>query len=142
MAELKTRPGSVDPADFLASLDDPVRRADAATVMQMMHEVSGEPPVMWGGSIIGFGRYHYTYDSGHSGEWARLGLSPRKAALSVYIMPGFDGHQSLLDRLGRYKTGKSCLYIKRLQDVDVDVLRELIAASWAEMARRYPEGGS
>lgn len=138
MAELKTRPTTDDPAAFLAAIDDPQRRADALEVATLMARVSGEPARMWGPSIVGFGSYRYRYDSGRSGEWMRIGLSPRKAGLSLYIMPGFDDYETLLARLGKHATGKSCLVVKRLSDIDPTVLRELIEACWLEMARRYP----
>jgi hypothetical protein len=95
---------------------------------------------MWGGAIVGFGTYHYVYASGHGGDWPVVAFSPRKNDLTVYLMPGFEQHASLLQRLGRHKTGKSCLYLKRLADVDVDVLRQLIDASVAAMApqRQFP----
>ena len=103
-----------------------------------MQEVTGEPPVMWGDSIVGFGTYHYRYKSGREGDWPRTGFSPRKQYLAIYIMPGFDSYEALLARLGKHRTSVSCLYINKLADVDLDVLREIIAESHQEMARRYP----
>jgi hypothetical protein len=139
MAELKTRPGTADAQAYVDAIDDPARRADTQQVLGLMAEVSGEPAVMWGTSIIGFGRYRYRYDSGHAGEWMRIGLSPRKAALTLYILPGLEGHAAMLQRLGRHTTGKSCLHIKRLADIDGAVLRALLAAAWADMQQRYPD---
>ena len=95
-----------------------------------MAEETGEPPRMWGASIVGFGSYHYAYASGREGDWMALGFSPRKANLTLYLMDGFGGYGELLDRLGKHSTGKSCLYIKRLSDVDVDVLREMVRRSY------------
>jgi hypothetical protein len=138
MTDLKTRPGDADVEAFLDTVADPGRRADARHVLALMAEISGEPAVMWGASIIGFGRYRYAYDSGHTGEWMRIGLSPRKSALTLYILPGLEGHSALLEGLGRFTTGKSCLYIKRLADVDATVLRRLIEAAWADMRQRHP----
>lgn len=134
MAEAKTRPTVVPVADFLAGLADEGRRADCLAVAAMMRAATGADPVMWGGSIVGFGRYAYTYASGHSGEWPVVGFAPRKNDLTLYIMPGFERYAALMARLGRHKTGKSCLYIKRLADVDREVLQALIEASVEAMA--------
>ena len=139
MSELKTRPTTADPNAYLEAIDDPQRRADAQTLLGMMSEVSACEPINWGGAMLGFGRYRYRYDSGHSGEWMRIGFAVRKANLSLYLLPSVDAHAELLARLGKHKTGKGCLYIKRLADVDPDVLRQLIAAAWAEMQARYPD---
>jgi hypothetical protein len=139
MADLKTRPVDTAVQTFLDAIADAKRRADARHVVALMAEISGEPAIMWGTSIIGFGRYSYRYDSGHGGEWMRIGMSPRKTALTLYILPGLEGHAALLEGLGRFTTGKSCLYIKRLADVDPTVLRRLIEAAWADMRQRYPE---
>lgn len=130
--------GSVD--DFLNSVDNDRRRADAQTVMDMMARITGHSPAMWGTSLIGFDSYHYRYDSGREGDFFRTGLSPRKTALTVYIMPGFDAYEPLLSKLGKYKTGRSCLYINKLADVDLDVLESLIEASYADMNKMYPQG--
>ncbi len=138
MPENKTKPETASVADFLAAVKDPRRRQDAEQVCALMAEVTGEPPVMWGASIVGFGRYRYQYDSGRSGEWALTGFSPRSSALTLYISDGFPSHQALLARLGPHKTGKACLYLKRLEDVDLDVLRQLVAASVAHMREKYP----
>lgn len=131
--EPKTKPTKVVPKDFIASVADEQKRKDAEWVMSMMSEVTGEPPVIWGGSVIGFGNYHYVYASGREGDWMVTGFSPRKAALSIYLMSGVERETELLAKLGKYKTGKSCLYIKRLTDVDTDVLRELVVASVAKV---------
>jgi Domain of unknown function (DU1801) len=126
MAELKTQRTDASVAEFLAGVDNPVRREDAQAVCALMTEVTGEQPAMWGTSIVGFGSYEYKYGSGQRGVWPAVGLSPRKQSLTVYISEGLDGHADLLSRLGRHSTGKSCLYLTRLSDVDFDVLRELV----------------
>ncbi len=140
MAELKTKPTKGDVGAFLDSIPDPQRREDARTLCAMMESISGEPPRMWGPSMVGFGSYRYRYESGREGEWLRTGFSPRANALTVYLMDGLGQHQTLLDRLGKHKTGKSCLYITRLSDVNPSVLEALIRDSVAAMHRDYPEG--
>jgi hypothetical protein len=116
--------------DFLAGVPDEQRREDARRLCAMMAQVTGEPPVMWGTSIIGFGAYHYRYASGREGDSALAGFSPRRPHLVIYLVGGFESrHQSVLARLGPHTTGKGCLYLKRLDDVDQDVLRELIDRS-------------
>mgnify|MGYP006214585959 CR=1 FL=1 len=128
-AEPKTKPTDASVADFIAAVENPVRRADAEVIRVMLEEVTGETPVMWGPSIVGFGRYRYTYASGRSGDWPVIGFSPRKNDLTLYIMPGFEGFADLMAKLGKHKTGKSCLYLKTLADVDPKVLRQLIDGS-------------
>jgi hypothetical protein len=116
--------------EFLAQVPDDQRREDAGRLCVMMQEITGEPPVMWGSSIVGFGSYHYRYASGHEGDSALAGFSPRRQHLVIYLVGEFaDRHQAVLARLGSHKTGKGCLYIKRLDDVDLDALRELIDRS-------------
>ncbi len=122
---------------FLHGIDIEKRRDDCRTVIAMMQRVTGEDPAMWGPSIIGFGSYHYTYDSGREGDFFVTGVSPRKQALTVYIMPGFGSYDGLMAKLGTYKTGRSCLYIKKLEDVDLKVLEDLIAKSVAWMRENY-----
>jgi len=129
MAELKTKPTDDDVDAFLASIGDEQKLADSLVLRDLMEEVSGAPAKMWGSSIIGFDTYHYIYKSGREGDWMVAGFSPRKANLTVYIMGGFDAHQDLLAHLGRHTTSKGCLYIKRLSDIDLAVLRELIEKS-------------
>jgi hypothetical protein len=126
MAEPKTTRNDTSVADFLAAVSDPRRRADAQAVCAMMADVTGAEPAMWGSAIVGFGSYHYRYGSGREGDWPAVGLSPRKQALTIYLPEGFDGYRELLDRLGPHSTGKACLYIKRLSDVDEQALRGLI----------------
>ena len=135
---MKTQLNDASVEDFLASVGNARRRQDSAEVLELMQDVTGETPRMWGDSIVGFGSYHYRYKSGREGDWPRIGFSPRKKYLAIYIMPGFGDYQDLLTRLGKHRTSVSCLYINKLADVDRDVLREIIAAAYQEMARRYP----
>lgn len=129
MAELKTQKNAASAADFIASIPDVAKRADSEALLTLMKEITGDEPAMWGGSIVGFGAYSYTYASGRGGEWFQVGFSPRKQNLTLYIMAGFDPHDALLSRLGKHKIGKSCLYINKLADVDRGVLRELVSRS-------------
>ncbi|MEI8084037.1 MAG: DUF1801 domain-containing protein [Actinomycetes bacterium] len=131
MAELKTRPNENSVADFLASVADDGRREDAQALCVLMARVTGEEPVMWGSAIVGFGSRHLKYASGRELDWPKTAFSPRKANLTVYLMEGFYKHTDALARLGKHTTAKSCLYIKRLTDVDLDVLAELISDSYA-----------
>lgn len=137
MAELKTRRNEGDVEEFLSGVENERRREDCRAVVAIMREVTGEEPRMWGSSIIGFGSYHYRYESGREGDWFLTGVSPRKQSLTLYIMPGFSGSQDLLERLGEFRTGKSCLYVRQLDDVDRDVLRELIRTSVEEIRERW-----
>jgi hypothetical protein len=125
----KTQPTDVLPADFIAGVENEQKRKDAEWVLQMMEEVTGEPAKMWGPSIIGFGTYRYVYPSGREGDWMLTGFSPRKAAMSIYLMSGVGREKEGLEKLGKHKLGKSCLYLKKLSDVDTDVLREMVASS-------------
>lgn len=138
MAENKTKPTDVAVEDFLNAVENDRRRSDAFELLAMMRELTGEEAKMWGASIIGFGSYHYKYESGREGDFMQLGFSPRKANLVCYIMLGFSGYQALMDRLGKYKTGKSCLYINKLDDIDRAVLRQLIEKSLADLRQKYP----
>ena len=137
--ELKTKETEVAVDDFLDAVPDPQRREDARKLRAMMERVSDYPARMWGPTIVGFGSYRYTYASGHSGEMCRTGFSPRAKELVLYVTDGFDSHQALMDRLGKYRTGKCCLYVKRLSDVDESVLEALIAEGLAHLRERYPE---
>ena len=137
--EPKTRPTSASVPDFLARQPE-ARRADCEAVCAMMQAATGEPPVMWGEAIVGFGRYAYTNTSRKSFEWPVVGFSPRKHDLTLYIMPGFDAFAGLIAKLGRHKTGKSCLYIKQLADVDAGVLRGIIDGSVRAMAPKRIRG--
>src|SRR5262249_55773830 len=126
----KMVPTSADVAAFIDAVPNHQRRSDARQLCELMRTVTGEPPVMWGASIVGFGSYHYRYDSGRTGDAPLAGFSPRKANLVVYLVSGFeDRYPMLLDSLGPHRTGKSCLYLKRLGDVDLDVLRQLVERS-------------
>lgn len=127
----KTQPTNINPAEFIAGVDTTaVRREDALTLLTMMQDVSGQPPRMWGPSIIGFGEYHYTYASGREGDTAAVGFSPRKAHLVIYGLGYPPEAAPLLARLGKFKSSVACTYITRLADVDLDVLRELIALTY------------
>jgi hypothetical protein len=138
MTETKTRPTQMRVADFIDAAPDAVRREDAKTLVTLMSRITGEEPVMWGPSIIGFGSYHYRYESGHEGDACRLGFSPRKAELVLYVLNGSPEQEAQLARLGKHKTGKACLYIRKLADVDMAVLEEIIRGALASMDARYP----
>ena len=129
MAELKTKPTDASVSAFLGKVADPARRADCQAVAKMLEEVTGEEPKMWGPSIVGFGRYRYQGANGKDAEWPVIGFSPRKTDLTFYLMPGVARFGALTAKLGRYKSGKSCLYVRKLADVDMNVLRQLCAAS-------------
>ena len=129
MAELKTKLSDASVEVFLDGIADEAKRRDSYAILAMMQEVTGVEAKMWGDSIVGFGSYHYKYASGREGDWMLVGFSPRKQNLTVYIMSGFEQYDQLLQRLGKHSTAKSCLYIKRLADVDLVVLRELVKLS-------------
>lgn len=137
MAELKTKPAEKKVEEFLRAIADEGRRADCLSLSELMKRVTGEPPKMWGPGMVGFGSYHYRYESGREGDWFLAGFAPRKANLVVYVMAGFDGHEKIMARLGKYKTGKSCLYVKRLADVDMAVLEALVTTSVVHMKKIY-----
>ncbi len=130
MAENKTRKTGASVSDFMASIENKRRREDGKTILEMMRRITGMEPEMWGPTIIGFGDYHYKYDSGREGDIFLTGFSPRKQNLSLYVMDGFEGRDDLLSRLGKHRTGVSCLYINKLADVDMHVLEELIRKSF------------
>ncbi len=134
MAELKTRPTDADVEQYLNSVTDEQKRRDSFTILELMKDVTKAEPKMWGDSIVGFGSYHYTYASGREGDWLITGFAPRKRELTLYIMDGFEGYDDLLASLGKFKTGKSCLYVKRLEDIDLPTLRTLIERSVAHMS--------
>lgn len=138
MAELKTKRNDASVEAFLNGIADERKRQDAFTVLHLMQEVTGEAPTMWGESIVGFGSYHYKYASGREADWMLTGFSPRKQNLTVYIMAGFAQYDEMLARLGKHSTGSSCLYIKKLQDIDLTVLRELVSQSVAHMKATNP----
>jgi len=133
MAENKTKENDGDVMAFLNAVEPEKKREDSFTIMELMEEVTGEKAKMWGTSIVGFGSYHYKYESGREGDMALVGFSPRKQAITLYIMAGFDNYDNLMENLGKYKTGKACLYIKKVEDVDMDVLRELVKQSAEHM---------
>ncbi len=133
MADNKTQQTAASVDEFLASVEDETRREDARTLLELMREVTGEEAVMWGPSIVGFGHQQMVYDRGREVDWFHVGFSPRKQSLTLYIMDGFDEYEGLLSRLGKHSTGKSCLYVKRLDDVDTEVLTDLIGKSVAQV---------
>jgi len=137
MAELKTKATTQSVSEFLNSIEDKTKIADCRTVAKMMREATGKRAKMWGTSIVGFGTYDYKYASGHEGSWPLVGFSPRSNNLTLYIMPGFSKFDKLMSQLGKFKTGKSCLYIKSLEDVDQKKLKTLIEGSVKHMKRKY-----
>lgn len=137
MADIKTKADQRTVADYMATVTHPVRRADAEALIPIMERISGEKATMWGPSIIGFGRYHYKYESGHEGDMCRMGFSPRSGSLVFYLAHS-GRHEDLLASLGKHKRGKGCLYVNKLADVDMTVLEALIADAWDAMRERYP----
>lgn len=138
MAELKTKENDASVKDFINTVEDEQKRKDCFALIDMMQDITGEEAKMWSTSIVGFGTYHYKYDSGREGDFMTVGFSPRKQALTLYIMAGFSHYDELMQRLGKFKTGKSCLYVKKLEDVDEKVLRELIKSSVKFIKDKYP----
>jgi len=136
-AKLKTTQNEKSPKDFIASVENEHRRKDATTLLKLFNRVTGMKPKMWGSSIIGYGRYEYKYESGREGEFMMTGFSPRKTSSTIYIMPGYQDLSEMLDRLGKHKTGKSCLYINKLSDVDLEVLEEIINFGLDYMRNKY-----
>jgi hypothetical protein len=140
MAEPKTRPTDASVEDFMAGVEGEDRRADCRALVAMMRRVTDAEPVMWGPSIVGFGSYHYRYASGREGDWMLTGFSPRKRDLTIYIMAGFKGADEALARLGAHRTSSGCcLYVKRLSDVDLEVLEELVATSVDRVRHAHPD---
>ncbi|MDE0713810.1 MAG: DUF1801 domain-containing protein [Gammaproteobacteria bacterium] len=137
MSQRKTVENSADVNAFLDAVDNPRRRSDAKQLLALMRKVTGAPPKMWGPGIVGFGKYHYRYASGREGESLRVGFSPRKQNLVIYIMPGFSDYGEILEKLGKFRTGRSCLYVNKLDDVDLVLLEQLVRESFREMKRRY-----
>jgi hypothetical protein len=137
MAELKTKPRKESVDRFVKALKDPQARADVAALTEMMSEVAGAPPRLWGTSIIGFGDLHYVYESGREGDWFLLGFAPRKKELTLYLMSGIETHATLLKKLGTHKKRGSCLYIRRLSDVHLPTLKRLLAASVRDTRKRF-----
>jgi hypothetical protein len=139
MAENKTKATDESVEAFINKVESEQKRVDAKKLVKLFEKLTGEPPVMWGPSIIGFGQYHYKYESGREGDFLMAGFSPRKTALTLYIMAGFSKYEEQLKKLGKFKTGKSCLYIKKLADVDMDVLSEMISDSIQFIKDKYPD---
>ena len=137
MAQLKTQPGKASVSQFINQIEDAQKRRDCNQVMKLMKQVTGKKPVMWGDSIVGYGQYHYKYASGREGDWMATAFSPRKQNLTIYIIPGFSGYPDLMEKLGKYKLGRSCLYVKNLEDIDLDVLAELVERSVTDMEKMY-----
>ena len=144
MAETKTKPTEVTPESFIEAVDHPGKREDGKVLDALFRKVTGEAPKMWGPTIVGYGQYHYRYDSGHEGDICRVGFSPRKAKHSLYLMCGSPKEEAqfapLLARLGKYSRGKGCLYVNKLADIDLAVLEEMVALSWKNSLEKYPEG--
>ena len=145
MTDAKTQITDVDPADFIEAVEPERKREEAKVLDALFRKVTGKAPQMWGPSIIGYGEYRTTYESGRDVHWLRSGFSPRKAKHSLYLMGGYcdeaagKRRDALLEKLGKYKTGKSCLYINKLADVDMDVLEDVLRNDWEVMGRKYPE---
>jgi len=133
MSENKTQPTDNDVMAFLNTVEPEKKREDSLEILRLMEEATGEPPKMWGASIIGFGSYHYQYASGREGDWTLVGFSPRKQAITLYLSYGYASFDDLMSKLGKFKTGKACLYVKKIEDVDLDVLRELVKRSAEHM---------
>jgi hypothetical protein len=134
----KTKPQTASVADFIAAIDDAGKRADAEALVSMMRDATGREPKLWGANIVGFDQYHYKYASGQEGDWPVVGFAPRKQALVLYLASDLAPFEPLLQKLGKHSTGKGCLYVKRLQDVDAGVLRRLIETAVTELRKRYP----
>ncbi len=139
MAEPKTKLNDASVVKFLALVENEHQRKDSFEILELMKAITKEEPKMWGDSIIGFGTYHYVYASGKEGDWMRIGFSPRKGKISLYLMCGMEHKQDVLDRIGKYKTGKSCFYINKLSDINMGVLSELIQAATDKMYVLYPQ---
>jgi hypothetical protein len=137
MAEQKTKENDQNVEAFLNSVVDEKKRQDSFVILDLMKQVTGLTPKMWGSSMVGFGRYHYKYASGHEGDAFLTGFSPRKQNLTIYIMAGFEQYDELMKKLGKYRTGKSCLYIKKIEDIDLEVLKELVGQSVEQMKKMY-----
>ena len=143
MAEMKTKPTEIGVADYIAAVEPAAKREDAKVLDALFRKVTGEPAMMWGPSIVGYGQYHYRYASGHEGDMCRAGFSPRKAKHSLYLMCGSPREEAqfapLFARLGKHTRGKGCLYVNKLADIDLGVLEEMIALSWKNSFKRYPD---
>ena len=139
MSDLKTKQNEKSVEEFLEKIEDPEKKKASKQILKILETISKNEAKMWGDSIIGFGKYHYKYKSGREGDWMRIGFSPRKQNLTLYIMDGFEKYSELMEKLGKFKTGKSCLYIKKLQDIDIKILKELIKESLIHMDSLFPD---
>ena len=137
MAELKTRPNKASVRQYIASLESDVRKSESKQIFALMRRVTGHRAKMWGESIVGFGSYHYMYESGREGDWLLTGFSPRKQNMTIYVMNGFSDYKKLLAKLGKHKHSKSCLYLPRVENVDLGILEEIVTRSVAHMRRSY-----
>ncbi|WP_242112069.1 DUF1801 domain-containing protein [Luteimonas aquatica] len=138
MATQKTMPGAASVSAFIAAIADPGRRADAEAVAAMMREATGCAPKLWGSGIVGFDQYHYRYENGREGDWPVVGFAPRKQALALYLASDLAPYEPLLQKLGKHSTGKGCLYVKRLADIDTATLKTLIGTAVAAIRKQYP----
>ncbi|WP_421763063.1 DUF1801 domain-containing protein [Ekhidna sp.] len=139
MAELKTKPNNLSVEAFIDSIEPEWKRDDARELLKLITKISGEKPVMWGDSIVGFGNYHYKYDSGREGDWFLAGFSPRKTSMTIYVMGGFEGQEALLGKLGKHKKSVGCLYIKKLADIDLGILEKMTEKSIEMLKKRYAD---
>lgn len=139
MSDNKTKPTEVPVSSFISAVEPEQKRKDAEKLLALFEQLTGKPAKMWGPSIIGFDEYHYKYDSGREGDFLATGFSPRKTALTLYIMAGFSNYESQLKKLGKFKMGKSCLYVKKLDDIDMNVLSEMIVDSVNYIKNRYTD---
>ncbi len=137
MSELKTKETNKSVTRFLGTIADETKRNDCLELLAMMEEITNSKAKMWGDTIVGFGNYHYKYASGREGDWFVTGFSPRKQNLTIYIMPGFSNYETLMTKIGKHKTSKSCLYVKRLDDLDRKILKRLVAQSVKQMCEIY-----
>lgn len=139
MAELKTTPNNNDVHAFIEGVENDRKREDCKVLLELIGKITGEQPKMWGDSIVGYGNYHYVYESGREGDWFLAGFSPRKQSITIYMMGGNDAPQELIDQLGKHKMSVGCLYINKLADVDLDVLKKLISLSVETLKKRYAD---
>ena len=137
MADLKTKPNNASVGAFLKAVDDETKLKDCHRIIEIMQQITGHPPKMWGSGIIGFGSYHYVYESGREGDWPLTGFSPGKQNISLYIMSGFGDYEKQLANLGKHKTGKACLYVKKLEDINTSILKEMIEESVQKISKKY-----
>ncbi len=137
MAELKTKPNDNKVIDFINRIDKEQLKTDCFKLLELLEQVTHEEPKMWGDSIVGFGTYHYRYSSGREGDWFLAGFSPRKQNLTIYIMSGFEAYDDIMNQLGKYKTGSSCLYVKKLDDINIEKLMTLVEKSVEDVKKRY-----